>query len=96
MDAATAFAAAILPVPPAYSEHRIGDCYSAQAAIQLADTAVAARVQGWGPGDAGMILALDPDGLAGAAVLTGPLTRDLPGEPARAHQDLGSGHGTKH
>jgi 3-oxoacyl-[acyl-carrier-protein] synthase II len=70
-DAAAVSAAAFLPAPPTYSEHLIGDCYSAHAAMQLADTAVAAAAQQWGPDEAGVVLALDPDGLAGVAVVTG-------------------------
>jgi 3-oxoacyl-[acyl-carrier-protein] synthase II len=71
-DRAAAQAADLLPVSPVYSEHLIGDCQAAHAAIQLADTVTAARDQGWSSDDAGVVLAVDPDGLAGVAVLTGP------------------------
>jgi 3-oxoacyl-[acyl-carrier-protein] synthase II len=89
-DAAAVSAVAFLPVPPTYSEHLIGDCYSAHAAIQLADMVVTALDQDWSSADAGVVLALDPDGLAGAAVLAGPPAPDLPCEPASGHGTSGS------
>ncbi|WNI18965.1 beta-ketoacyl synthase N-terminal-like domain-containing protein [Actinacidiphila sp. ITFR-21] len=70
--AARAAVAALLPVEPVLNEDRTGDCYTAHAAVQLAETAVAARDRSWGPDDAGLVLAVDTDGLAGVAVLTGP------------------------
>jgi 3-oxoacyl-[acyl-carrier-protein] synthase II len=74
--AARAALASLLPVPPSYREHRIGDCHSAHAAIQLAELADLAGAQRWTPDDAGLVLALDPDGLAGVAVLTGPPAKE--------------------
>ncbi|BBA96680.1 putative 3-oxoacyl-ACP synthase I [Actinacidiphila reveromycinica] len=85
VDAAVREAVAgLLPVPPLFDEERIGDCYTAHAAVQLARTAAAARAEDWGPDDAGVVLAVDPDGLAGTAVLTGPPPPPLADRPTAA------------
>ncbi|HEY8980279.1 MAG TPA: beta-ketoacyl synthase N-terminal-like domain-containing protein [Streptomyces sp.] len=74
VDAAARAAAALVPVEPVHDEPRIGDCHAAHAAVQLVDTVEAARHQGWAADEAGVVLALDPDGSAAVAVLTGPRT----------------------
>jgi 3-oxoacyl-[acyl-carrier-protein] synthase II len=87
--AARAAVTSTLPVPPSYVEHRIGDCYTAHAAIQLVGIASLADAERWTPDDVGIVLALDPDGLAGAAVLTGPpkpTCLSTPYDPATAKE----------
>lgn len=64
-------ASTVVPIPPAYSETRIGDCFSAHAAMQLAEIVSLARDQRWTAGDAGVVLAADPDGALAVAVVTG-------------------------
>jgi 3-oxoacyl-[acyl-carrier-protein] synthase II len=56
---------------PTDSEEEIGDCFSAHAALQLAELVSQARAQGWAPDEAGVVLAADPDGALAVAVLAG-------------------------
>ncbi|WP_242884765.1 beta-ketoacyl synthase N-terminal-like domain-containing protein [Actinomadura litoris] len=63
-DAQTAGLASVLDVEPRFDEDAIGDCYSAHSALQLAD------VLERNPGEAALVLAADPDGALGAAVVT--------------------------
>jgi 3-oxoacyl-[acyl-carrier-protein] synthase II len=63
--------ASVVTIPPAYSEARIGDCFSAHAAMQLAEVVSLARTQRWTEADAGVVLAADPDGALGVVVVTG-------------------------
>jgi len=63
--------AEVLPLAPVDSARRIGDCYSAHAALQLDDLLTAARTEQWSGQDAGLVLAVDPDGALAVAVLNG-------------------------
>lgn len=76
VDAAAVSAASLVPVRPRLLEMEIGDCYSAHAAVQLVRLANAARREAWDSRQAGVVLAVDPDGLAGVAVLTGAADTD--------------------
>jgi 3-oxoacyl-[acyl-carrier-protein] synthase II len=60
-----------LPLTPVHSAERIGDCYSAHAAMQLAELLTAAREEHWADDEAGVVLAADPDGALAVAVVTG-------------------------
>jgi 3-oxoacyl-[acyl-carrier-protein] synthase II len=70
-EAQRAGLAAAVPVAPVYSEERIGDCYSAHAAIQVVDVLTALRAQAWDGDGVGVIVGADPDGALAVAVLTG-------------------------
>jgi 3-oxoacyl-[acyl-carrier-protein] synthase II len=70
-EAQRAGLAAAVPVAPVYSEERIGDCYSAHAAIQVVDVLTALRAQTWDGDGVGVIVGADPDGALAMAVLTG-------------------------
>ncbi|MGQ0838604.1 beta-ketoacyl synthase N-terminal-like domain-containing protein [Actinokineospora sp.] len=70
-DAQRAGVAAVLVVEPETDADTFGDCFSAHAALQLADLACRARSRHWGAGDAGVVLAADPDGAIAVAVLRG-------------------------
>ncbi|WP_019435811.1 beta-ketoacyl synthase N-terminal-like domain-containing protein [Streptomyces sp. AA0539] len=71
-DAALRRAVAVTTrVEPLDTEPATGDCHAAHAAVQLVETAVACRDEKWGPEEAGAVVAVDGDGLAGVAVLTG-------------------------
>jgi 3-oxoacyl-[acyl-carrier-protein] synthase II len=74
-EAQRAGLAAAVPVAPAYSEERIGDCYSAHTAIQVVDVLSTLRANTWdsdGSGDGvGVVVGADPDGALAVAVLAG-------------------------
>ncbi len=67
-EAQRAGLAAAVPVPPVYSEERIGDCYSAHTAIQVVDVLTELRAGTWNDG-VGVIVGTDPDGALAVAVL---------------------------
>ncbi|MCX5391933.1 beta-ketoacyl synthase N-terminal-like domain-containing protein [Streptomyces sp. NBC_00094] len=71
-DAAVAAVARMFPVPPDYIEDRVGDTHAAHAAVQLVETVRTAVDRRWSEDDAGVVIGVDPDGVAAVAVLTGP------------------------
>ncbi|MER6421954.1 beta-ketoacyl synthase N-terminal-like domain-containing protein [Streptomyces sp. NPDC001137] len=63
------------------SEGRIGDCYSAHGSLQLAELVEMMRAQDSGAESAGLVMAVDPDGAVGVAVVT-PATAFKPAAAA--------------
>lgn len=67
------------------SAERMGDCYCAHAALQLADLLDAARE--WVDGDAGIVLGVDPDGALAVAVLSGSSASSDPLSDTRSSEE---------